>query len=307
VRSVRDHLDQSEEIEDAVLIRTHVSRIEIQSDQLVIELTNTKGIGSKRSRSRNMLKVSWHKTPLRRRRGILVPGSVPPQDARVIRSENRALLIASIARGRRWLNDSSSWTPGANAESIATRDGCSVRKVNMTISLAFLAPDLVKAAIEVRFHMAWELSASPTCLPNGPASTRCSGFRPNSCPFELSLWRRRSLLPGNGISWPEKNAPIRRPNTDQRSQRPSGRTRSPPIRGLCKHSQEFSANGELRGGGCTPDRTGLQLKFPANREINREFCRFRPSCRIFHAQSASEFSGLQLNFPTQRNREFLEA
>jgi site-specific DNA recombinase len=63
-RSVRDHLNQSEEIEDAVLIGTHVSKIEIQSDQLVIELTNTKGIGSRRSRSRNMLKVSWHKTPL---------------------------------------------------------------------------------------------------------------------------------------------------------------------------------------------------------------------------------------------------
>jgi len=149
VRSVRDHLNQSKEIEDAVLIRTHVARVEIQSDQLVIELTNTKGIGSKRSRSRNTLKVSWHKTPLRRRRGILVPGSVPPQDARLIRSENRALLIAQIARGRRWLNELIA-DPRANVASIATRDGCSVRKVNMTISLAFLAPDLVKAAIEGR-------------------------------------------------------------------------------------------------------------------------------------------------------------
>ena len=35
-------------------------------------------------------------------------------------------------------------------EAIAAREGCSVRKVNMTISLAFLAPDLVKAAIEGR-------------------------------------------------------------------------------------------------------------------------------------------------------------
>src|SRR6266436_2031251 len=35
--------------------------------------------------------------------------------------------------------------------------------------------------------MAWEWSASPTCLPNGPASTRCSGFRANSSPFEPSL------------------------------------------------------------------------------------------------------------------------
>jgi hypothetical protein len=75
VRSVRDHIDQSAEIEDAVL-----ARIEVQSDRLVIELA-AKGIGSKRWRSRNTLKVPWHKTPLRRRREILVPASVPPQDA----------------------------------------------------------------------------------------------------------------------------------------------------------------------------------------------------------------------------------
>jgi site-specific DNA recombinase len=98
----------------------HVARIEVQSAQLVIELTNAKSIGSKRSRSRNMLKVSWHKTPLRRRREILVPGSVPPQDARAIRSENRALLVTSIARGRRWLDELIT-DPTAKAESIATR------------------------------------------------------------------------------------------------------------------------------------------------------------------------------------------
>ena len=31
-----------------------------------------------------------------------------------------------------------------------TRENCSVRQVNMTISLAFLAPNLVKAAVEGR-------------------------------------------------------------------------------------------------------------------------------------------------------------
>ena len=40
--------------------------------------------------------------------------------------------------------------PKATAESIAKREGCSARKVNMRISLAFLAPNLVKAAIEGR-------------------------------------------------------------------------------------------------------------------------------------------------------------
>ena len=45
--AVRDHLKQSAEIEDAVLIHTHVARVEVQSDQLVIGLTNAKGVGSK--------------------------------------------------------------------------------------------------------------------------------------------------------------------------------------------------------------------------------------------------------------------
>jgi hypothetical protein len=40
--------------------------------------------------------------------------------------------------------------PIANVQAIAKREGCSARKVNMTISLAFLAPELVKAAIEGR-------------------------------------------------------------------------------------------------------------------------------------------------------------
>jgi site-specific DNA recombinase len=65
------------------------------------------------------------------------------------RSENRALLVASIARGRRWL-DELIVNPAATTESIAGREGCTARKINMTISLAFLAPDLVKAAIDGR-------------------------------------------------------------------------------------------------------------------------------------------------------------
>jgi hypothetical protein len=74
---------------------------------------------------------------------------MPPQHARPIRSESRALLVASIARGRRWLAEFLAGA-NANAESIAKRERCSVRKVNMTISLAFLAPDLVNAAIAGR-------------------------------------------------------------------------------------------------------------------------------------------------------------
>jgi site-specific DNA recombinase len=37
-----------------------------------------------------------------------------------------------------------------NITELCTREECSVRQVNMTISLAFLAPNLVKAAVEGR-------------------------------------------------------------------------------------------------------------------------------------------------------------
>src|SRR5271166_2651659 len=82
-------------------------------------------------------------------REILVPEGMPPQHPRPIRSETRTLLVASIARGRRWLEELTS-DATATAQRIAECEGCSVRKVNMTISLAFLAPNLVKAAIDGR-------------------------------------------------------------------------------------------------------------------------------------------------------------
>ena len=78
-----------------------------------------------------------------------MPKSAAPQDARPIRAETRAKLVASIARGRRWLDEIAAGTV-TDVEQIAARETCSVRKVNMTISLAFLAPDLVKAAVEGR-------------------------------------------------------------------------------------------------------------------------------------------------------------
>jgi DNA invertase Pin-like site-specific DNA recombinase len=68
--------------------------------------------------------------------------------ARPMKAERRAALIKSIARGRAWLDEIVSGT--ASIEAIAARQKCSVRQVNMTISMAFIAPALVKAAVEGR-------------------------------------------------------------------------------------------------------------------------------------------------------------
>jgi hypothetical protein len=108
---------------------------------LVVELTQADG--------GRILEIPWRKRIGKRRREILLPDGIPPQHARPIRSETRATLIASIARGRCWLEELTS-DATATAQGIAEREGCSVRKVNMTISLAFLAPNLVQAAIDGR-------------------------------------------------------------------------------------------------------------------------------------------------------------
>jgi DNA invertase Pin-like site-specific DNA recombinase len=147
--SVREHLKPSAPIDARSLIDAHVARVEVQREQLIIQLAQAQNAEGQRTEANEVLHVPWRKTPSTRRREILLPASNANQNIRPIRSETRATLVVSIARGRRWLNELIA-DPAASTEIIANRERCSVRKVNMTISLAFLAPDLVKAAIEGR-------------------------------------------------------------------------------------------------------------------------------------------------------------
>jgi len=153
---------------DKDLISTQVARVDVKSDHLAIQLaitpeqqSRTRDQDDERDRSQhrnlaqtdaltNVLTVPWKKQPARRPRGIILPVPVSPRrDKRPIRAETRAKLIASIAKGRQWLEE---LTVGnvTTAEQIAARQNCTIRQVNMTISLAFLAPALVQAAVEGR-------------------------------------------------------------------------------------------------------------------------------------------------------------
>lgn len=83
---------------------------------------------------------------MKRRREVIAPAR-SSGDIRPIRSETRLTLVTAIACGRRWLDEIVAGI-GIGAEQIAAREKCSVRQVNMTISLAFLSPTLVIAAID---------------------------------------------------------------------------------------------------------------------------------------------------------------
>jgi site-specific DNA recombinase len=151
IKSVREHLKPSQAIEDRSLIHTRVARVEVQPEQLVISLTEEPKatVNRNKTRANGTLRVLWQRTSSTRRREILLPKGMPPQHARPIRSETRATLVTAIARGRHWLDELTA-DPSLTTESIATRENCSIRRVNKTISLAFLAPPLVKAAIDGR-------------------------------------------------------------------------------------------------------------------------------------------------------------
>jgi len=172
-RSVREHLKMPQALDDKTTIDTYVDRVDVQLQQLsirLIENSATDGTAQKLE----IIRVPWQKQPSKRRREILLPASQASADARPIRSETRATLIAAIARGRRWLDEIVT-TPGTTAETIAEREGCSPRKVNMTISLAFLSPALVKAALDGR-------------LPRGIGATRLCDMAPE--------WSRQHLALG---------------------------------------------------------------------------------------------------------------
>ena len=79
----------------------------------------------------------------------MLPQGKTRSEARPEQFERRARLVNVIAKGRRWLDDVISGRV-TNITELCAREGCSVRQVNMTISLAFLAPNLVKAAVEGR-------------------------------------------------------------------------------------------------------------------------------------------------------------
>lgn len=157
VKSVNEHLaaqhDQpssgSARADDRGVIAEQVVRIDVHKDRLMARLKSAGTEEGSHSTDGQLLSIPWQKPPSRKSRQILIPLGVPRNEVRPIRIERRARLVNAISRDRRWLDEIVSGS-AANIEQIATRQKCSVRQVNMTISLAFLAPDLIKAAVEGR-------------------------------------------------------------------------------------------------------------------------------------------------------------
>jgi hypothetical protein len=214
IAAVRNHLGLNAEnagparpdpIADVDLIATHIARVEIEQNHLAIqlppvpdeqnEMQKTAGIHERQHNTDNskppvgrndpkakLLIVPWKKPPSKQSRQIIPPvGTSPRQDQRPIRAETRAKLIAAIATGRQWLDELVTGTI-QNVEQIADREKYSIRQVNRTITLAFLAPGSFRRP-------------SRDDYPEVSASQGCASYRPNGCAnITFSDWHHQNLI-----------------------------------------------------------------------------------------------------------------
>jgi site-specific DNA recombinase len=153
VKSLNEHLIAQKEkptfsltrVSDGKAALAQVARIDVQVDCLTVRLKSP----GHEAVDDHLLLIPWQKPPSRRSRQILIPHGIPKSEIRPTPIERRARLVSAIARGRRWLDEIVSGSV-TDVQQIASRQKCSVRQVNMTISLVFLAPDLVRTAVEGR-------------------------------------------------------------------------------------------------------------------------------------------------------------
>ncbi|MGN6285541.1 MAG: recombinase family protein [Afipia sp.] len=159
------HTSTTSSLDGGHLVRSHLRRVDVHVDHLVVSMTRHAAQDSmptdvkadddpngRRSAAGRpiVIRIPWTKPPARAAREIIAPAR-PKQrsDNRPIRAETRAKLVTAIAQGRRWLDEVISGTVTSTQE-IAERQRCSVRQVNRAITLAFLSPRIVEAAIEGR-------------------------------------------------------------------------------------------------------------------------------------------------------------
>ena len=88
----------------------------------------------------------------------------------------RIVLIGALRQAHRWL-DQLLADPNETAETIASREGRSERSVRMTLSLAFLAPDIVKAGMDGRLPRGFGLKRLIDLPMAWPDQWRALGLR----------------------------------------------------------------------------------------------------------------------------------
>ncbi|GEP06934.1 recombinase family protein [Methylobacterium oxalidis] len=160
---------------DAKDLIARIERVVVHPDRLILQ----RGPDRRDQPPPEALVVPWSAKAGRRRREVISMGG-SDEAMTVMRSETRARLVEGIAKARLWLDDLLCGRVPDTAE-IARQEGCSERSVRMTLNLAFLAPDLVQAAVAGTLPEGKGITA----LTNAPLSWKqqCNGEIAHATPM----------------------------------------------------------------------------------------------------------------------------
>jgi site-specific DNA recombinase len=126
-------------------IRNLIDRVVVSHATIRIHLSEV----ADGSNGERMLTLPWTRPSPYRKSQIIQGADDAKTCARPMRANARAIPIEALGDAHRWLDELLS-DSGLILELLALREGKSERSIRMTLSLAFLAPEIVKAAVEGR-------------------------------------------------------------------------------------------------------------------------------------------------------------
>jgi site-specific DNA recombinase len=126
-------------------IRNLIDRVVISRASIRIHLSAV----AEENDGAKILTLPWTRPSPYRKREIIQGTDDAKISARPMPANARAILIEALRDAHCWLDELLS-DPRLSLESLASREGRTVRSIRMTLSLAFLAPEIVKAAVEGR-------------------------------------------------------------------------------------------------------------------------------------------------------------
>jgi DNA invertase Pin-like site-specific DNA recombinase len=163
--------EQKVEAEDVHALLQAVQRVIVQKAILRVELAGME------DDQQAVLEIPW--TPRhagRPKKEVLQPAPDVSGDERPMRSEVRSTLLHATALGRLWLQELTSGKV-KDTEEIAVRERRSKRSVHMTLSLAFLAPDIVEAAVKGTLPRRIGITRLTDLSPSWPKQRELLGLR----------------------------------------------------------------------------------------------------------------------------------
>ena len=96
-----------------------------------------------------LVTISWTRPSPRIRRQIIQVEGARSSTARPMRVRERHRCLEAVRRAHRWLDELTRHS-AETIESLAVREGRSERSIRMNLSLAFVAPPILAAAIDGR-------------------------------------------------------------------------------------------------------------------------------------------------------------